>query len=252
MEHLNIEEVKTFVNENISAFHNKKLHSLQLINMKDILKKKNPYLFRAKNITVASDLVKSVLDAFLSSSEEKRFGDFLEELAVFISSKTCNGRKSAVTGIDVEFVNKKTHYLVSVKSGPNWGNASQHKKQEQDFQMAAKVLKQSKLTLNVQPVLGICYGKTRTSYLIGYLKVVGQNFWYLISEDENLYTDIIKPLGYKAKQYNEKFKRQKSKTINLFTKEFLSEFCDEGVINWKKLVEFNSGNLDIKENNAKN
>ncbi len=109
-----------------------------------------------------------------------------------------------------------------------------------------KVLKQSKHIHNVQPVLGICYGKTKTNYLHGYLKVVGQNFWYLISENENLYTDIIEPLGYRAKQHNTKFVKQRAKIINLFTQEFLKEFCDDGVINWKRVVEFNSGNLDIK------
>jgi len=249
MEKLNIGEVNGFVNKNISLFHQSKISTLKSINLKGLLKKKNPYLFKAKNITVASDLVKSILDAFLSSSEEKIFGDFLEELSVFISSKTCNGRKSAATGIDFEFVNKRIHYLVSVKSGPNWGNSSQQTKQERDFQNAVKVLKQSRRALNAQPVLGICYGKVKTSYVRGYLKVVGQNFWYLISENENLYTDIIEPLGYRAKQHNAKFKKEKSKIVNLFTKEFLEEFCDDGVINWKKLVEFNSGNLDLKKPN---
>ena len=247
MEKLNIDEVNDFVNKNISIFHQSKLNTLKAINLKALLKKKNPYLFKAKNITVASDLVRGILDAFLSSSEEKLFGDFLEELATFISSKTCKGRKSAATGIDLEFVNKGAHYLVSVKSGPNWGNSSQQRKQEDDFKNAVKILKQSKRTLNVQPVLGICYGKVKTSYVRGYLKVVGQNFWYLISEDENLYTDIIGPVGYRAKQHNAKFKKHKSKIINLFTQEFLADFCDDGVINWKKLVEFNSGNLDLKK-----
>jgi hypothetical protein len=49
-----------------------------------------------------------------------------------------------------------------------------------------------------------------------------------------------------AKQHNDKFHRQKSKIVNLFTKEFLNAFCQNGEIDWKKLVEFNSGNLDIK------
>jgi len=248
MEKLNISELTDFVNENISVFHQSKLNILESINLKRLLKKKNPYLFKAKNITVAGDLVTDILDAFLSSSEEKLFGDFLEELAVFISRKTFGGKKSSATGIDLEFENQGTIYLVSVKSGPNWGNSSQQKKQEADFQNAVKRLKQSRHTINVLPVLGICYGKVKTSHLRGYLKVVGQNFWYLISEDENLYTDIIEPLGHRAKQHNTKFLKQKSKIVNLFTQEFLAYFCDQGVINWKKLVEFNSGNLDLKEN----
>lgn len=77
------------------------------------------------------------------------------------------------------------------------------------------------------------------------MKVVGQNFWYLISENQNLYTDIVEPLGYRAKQYNDDFVKQKDRVLNIFTEEFIKDFCDNGEINWKKLVEFNSGNLDL-------
>jgi DNA modification methylase len=65
----------------------------------------------------------------------------------------------------------------------------------QDLKNATVRIKQSKRGMNVQAVLGICYGKTRTPYLRGYIKVVGQNFWYLISESKDLHTDIIGPLG---------------------------------------------------------
>lgn len=246
MQKLNLNEVKHFVSQNIITFHQNKLKVLQEINLKKLLKKKNPYLFKAKYIVVASDLIQMLLDAYLSSSEEKIFGDFLEDLAIFVASKTCNGRKSATTGIDLEFQYDGKLYLVSVKSGPNWGNNQQQNKQEQDFKTAVKVLKQSKHTLNVEPVLGICYGKTRTSYVRGALKIVGQNFWYFISDNQELYTDIIEPLGYKAKQHNEKFTKLKGEIINSFTKEFLVEFCDSnGAINWKKFVKFNSGNLKL-------
>ena len=248
MQELNLEEVNEYVNDNIVKFHENKIKTLQLLNLKTILKKKNPYLYKAKNIMIASDLVIDILEAYLSSSEEKHFGSFLEDLAIFISGKTCKGKKSAATGIDMEFNHKAIHYLVSVKSGPNWGNSSQQNKQEQDFKTAVKVLKQSNHTLNVQPVLGICYGKTKTSFLRGYMKVVGQNFWYLISENKHLYTDIIEPLGYEAKKHNDKFLEQKSKLINSFTEEFLKDFCVDGQIDWVKVVEFNSGNFDLIKN----
>ena len=246
MQKINIKEVENFVNKNITTFHQNKLNVLKGINLKSLLQKKNPYLFKAKNILVASELIYLLLEAYLSSSEEKIFGDFLEDLAVFIASKTCNGRKSAATGIDLEFEGDNKIFLVSIKSGPSWGNNAQQNKQEQDFKTAVKVLKQSKHTLNVEPVLGICYGKTKTSYVRGALKIVGQNFWYFISGNEQLYIDIIEPLGYKAKQHNEKFLKFKAQIINSFTKEFVSAFCSkDGAIDWKKLVEFNSGNLDL-------
>jgi len=76
--------------------------------------------------------------------------------------------------------------------------------------------------------------------------VVGQNFWYLISENRDLYTDIIEPIGYRAKEHNESFAFERSRVVNRFTKEFIDRFCDAtGAIDWVRLVEFNSGNYDL-------
>jgi hypothetical protein len=233
------------VNENIVDFHQRKIKSLEELRLKKLLTK-NPYLFKAKNVTTAAELVFGLLEAFLSSSEEKLFGDFLEGLAVFVAERTCDGHKSTASGVDLEFINKGVHYVVSVKSGPNWGNSSQQNKLEQDLKNAVARLKQSHRGVNVQAVLGICYGKTRTSYLRSYLKVVGQNFWYLISEDKALYTDIIQPIGYRAREHNEAFLVEKARISNRFTREFIGQFCDASdAIDWIKLVEFNSGNYDL-------
>ncbi len=244
MAKLNSEEVAHFVNNEIVAFHHKKLKKIESLELTQVLKKKNPYLFRAKNLLVASDLIRDIMDAFLYASEEKFFGDLLENLAIFIADEVYDGRKSAASGIDLEFDKENTRYLVSVKSGPNWGNNSQQVKQRQDFNRAITVLKQSNRNMNIQPVLGICYGKSKDSNRHGILKTMGQRFWYLISNNEELYTDIIEPLGHEAKKHNDKFKEQKANLINKFTSDFTIKFCAaDGSINWKKLVEFNSGNL---------
>lgn len=244
---LNLLEVCDYVNENIIDFHRRRISSLESLELKKLLKK-NPYLFRAKNITTANELITGLLDAYLSSSEEKLFGDFLEGLAVFIAGKTYNGHKSSASGVDLEFFKNDIHYIVSIKSGTNWGNSSQHKKLQEDLANAVKRIKQSHISINVQPVLGICYGKTKSSYLHGYFKVVGQNFWYLISDDKELYKEIIEPIGYRAKEHNETFYVEKSRVVNIFTKKFLDNYCYEnGSINWDKLVEFNSGNFNPKD-----
>ncbi len=246
MESLDFDQVREYVNGNIVDFHQWRIRLLEDLKLRDLLKK-NPYLFRAKNITRAQDLVEGLLDARLSSSEERLFGDFLEDLAIFIVGQTCGGHKSAVPGVDLEFMNVGIHYVVSVKSGPNWGNSSQQKKLAQDLRDAVTRVRQSRIAAKVEPVLGICYGKTRTTYTkAGYLKVVGQNFWYLISESRDLYTDIIEPIGYRAKEHNDAFYKQKDRVVNRFTKQFLEEFCDStGAIDWVELVEFNSGNYDL-------
>lgn len=157
------------------------------------------------------------------------------------------GQKSPAEGIDCEFQHDGIHYILSIKSGVNWGNSSQHKKQETNFQNALRVLKQSRHTKGVEAVLGCCYGKTKTTFLRGYYKIVGQNFWYFISGNENLYTDIIEPLGHKAREHNDKFLKQKGRVINLFTQEFIASYCSDGSIDWQKLVRFNSGNLNLPQ-----
>ncbi|MBM3179041.1 MAG: cytosolic protein [Chloroflexi bacterium] len=245
MNSLNLNHVRDYVNENIVDFHQRKLKSLAELNLEKLLTK-NPYLFKAKNLSKASELIDDLLNAFLSSSEEKLFGDFLEGLAVFVAEQTCNGHKSTAQGVDLEFFNSNTHYVVSVKSGPNWGNSSQQDKLEQDLKTAVARLKQSHHTLNVQSVLGICYGKTKTSFIRGYMKIVGQNFWYLISENPNLYIEIVDPIGYEAKKHNDDFLKKRGGIINILTKQLINKFCDKktGEIDWSKLVQFNSGNYN--------
>ena len=77
-----------------------------------------------------------------------------------------------------------------------------------------------------------------------YFKYCGQTFWEFISGDPALYTGLIEPLGHQAKEKNEEFQQSYAQIINKFTKEFGSQyFDDDGAINWKKLVEFNSSTV---------
>jgi hypothetical protein len=246
MKPIEIDEITQYVNENIIDFHDRRISILRNLTLHHLLNK-NPYLFRAKNVTKASELIEETMSAFLSSSEEKLFGDFLEDLAIFIAGKTADGHKSSSSGIDLEFSSNDIYYLVSVKSGSNWGNSSQHKKLAQDFRDAVIRLRQSKHVKMVQPILGICYGKSKTTITKdGYLKVVGQNFWTLISGKKELYTQIIEPIGYMAKEYNDNYLMERDKIINLLTRSFIDKFCDAtGVIDWPKVIEANSGNYDL-------
>lgn len=249
MNKIKIEEVNKFVEENIELFHLKRLGNLGNTNLKTLLKKKNPYLFKAKNIITAQELIESFLNAKLSSSEEKTFGDFLEDLAIYVANKTLNAEKSGQPGLDFEYTKEKIRYLVTVKSGLNWGNSSQWKALHDDFKRALRVLRQSVHIESVKTILGICYGNARTSLRRGIiLQVTGQNFWYMISGEDLFYQKIIEPLGYRAKELNEEFDSKKSRIINRFTGEFIKDFCKEnGEILWDKLVEFNSSNLTAKD-----
>lgn len=244
MKPISLGEVTEFVNLHIGEFHESRINRVNQIRLKDVLHKKNPYLFKAKNILTSEKLIESVLQAFLSSSEEELFGKFLEELAIFVAAKTLHGRKSPGEGIDLEFTKGGVVYLVSVKSGVNWGNSTQYAALKDRFRKAVRVLKQSKSVKSVQPVLACCYGRQRTVNNGEYLRICGQEFWNFISGNRNLYTELIEPLGHQAKQRNERYEEQLSRVINKFTKEFSEQFCDDGVIDWNRLVRFNSGNME--------
>jgi hypothetical protein len=239
-------DVVVYVEQNISSFHAKRLQNLERLKLRDILKRKNPYLFKAKNILTAQDLVKTLLDAHLSSQEETIFGDFLEGLAIFICNKVYDGKKSAAEGIDLEFDKEGIKYIVTIKSGPNWGNSDQINKMKDNFRKAKKILRTNNPTINIIAINGCCYGRNNKPDKGDYLKLCGQSFWEFISGNENLYVEIIEPLGHKAKEKNGQFLESYSQIVNQFTLQFIEMFCVGGKIDWEKLVKFNSAKVKIK------
>lgn len=238
-------QIVGFVKENIVDFHLARIENLNKLNLQTLLANKNPYLFRAKNLNVASDLISALLQARLSSSEEGSFGKFLEDLAVFVAKICGGGQKAGITGLDIDLTRNNVRYLIAVKSGRNWGNSSQHQALRKNFKNAVKVIKQSKHVGEIQPTLGICYGKFRTVNNGEFLHVGGQSFWHLLSGDSELYVDIVEPLGHEADNHDKVFAEKKDSTFNRLTREFTLDYCDtSGAIEWGRLVRFVSENLE--------
>ncbi len=237
-----IAKIQGYVNSHIDDFHNRRIESIKGLKLKTLIEKKNPYMFRTKDLRTPQDFVEPLLQAHISSSEESQFGGFMEGLAVFCSDLFQNTQKRPAPGLDISFVRDGIHYVIGIKSGNNWGNSSQQKKLNEDFKTAVKTLKQSRDVGEVMPVLGICYGKVREVHNGLYLKVSGQDFWNFISGDDNLYLEIIEPLGYEAEKHNERFQVERAATSTRFAHEFTELFCDaEFHIDWQKLVKFNCG-----------
>jgi len=248
MKKLILKDVSQYVEQNIGIFHQKRIQSLDGLKLSQVLKRKNPYLFKAKYVLTAEQIVRGLVDAHISSNEETVFGDWLEGLAIFINEKVYGGRKSGITGIDLEFDSVGIRNIVTIKSGPNWGNSSQIAKMVADFKTAKKALRTSNSQLNIVAVNGCCYGRDNNPDKGDYFKYCGQRFWEYISRDSELYTEIVEPLGFLAKVKNDGFVQSYSKMINKFTKEFANLFCnDSGEIAWGELVRFNSAIADSKK-----
>ncbi|MFJ4197710.1 PmeII family type II restriction endonuclease [Pseudomonas sp. NPDC089534] len=241
MQPLDLADVAKYVEENIGTFHQKRLDSLSRLKLKSVLKRKNPYMFKAKDVQTAEQIVRGILDAHVSSNEETLFGDWLEGLAIFINSKTYGGKKSAVAGVDLEFDKEGRRHLVAIKSGPNWGNSSQITQMRSYFKTAQRTLRTSDSGLNIVAVNGCCYGRDNNPDKGDYSKLCGQRFWEFISGDPDLFVELIEPLGYRAQERNAEFQVSYAQMVNKFTREFTNEFCDEaGAIQWSRLVRLNS------------
>jgi Type II restriction endonuclease EcoO109I len=231
---------RVFVEECITDFHRKRIESLEKLKLRDVLKRKNQYLFRAKNLNTADEIVAAILSAYLSSQEETLFGEVFEKIAIFICQQKYGGQKSSAEGIDLEFLREGIRYFVSIKSGPNWGNSSQIKKMTDNFQKIRKVLQTNARATQISFVNGCCYGQTDTDNG-AYRKVCGQAFWELISGEEDIYTEIIEPIGYRAKEKNDEFAIKYAQSKNRFVRDFIHDFCDtEGSILWGKLIALTS------------
>lgn len=244
---LNLEDVDKFIGLQLRDFFQQRIQILSELKLDDLLDT-NLYLLLPKCLQRVDTLVIGLLENFLTLSEDKLFAEFLENLAIFVVEKMHNGHKSTIPNVSFEFECNGIYYLVAVKHGPDFGDNFQQNELKYDLQQAMMQVEQLRKDIPVQPVIGICYGKSATSHLSSYLKVEGQNFWYLISSDKDLYIKIIEPIGYRAKEHNDEFWAEKARVTNRFTKAFLDDFCDaSGSINWERVVAFNSANFDLEE-----
>jgi hypothetical protein len=114
----------------------------------------------------------------------------------------------------------------------------------ENFVEAINDIQSSHPNIQAVAVNGCCYGQDANPNKGDYFKYCGQDFWEFVSGMKELYTQIIEPLGYRAKEKNEEFLEEYSRIVTNFTVEFASEFCENGKIDWKKLVEFNSAHLE--------
>ena len=173
MKPLELAEVTAYVKEHIGAFHDARLASLEQVRLKTILLRKNPYLFKAKNVLTASDVVRG----------------FLERLAIVVCGRVFQGQKSSAEGIDLEFTRDGKRFIVAIKSGPNWGNSQQITRMRDNFLRAKRTLNTNALASNVIAVNGCYYGKDDRPDKGDYLKLCGQRFWEFVRRPRSLSED---------------------------------------------------------------
>ncbi len=249
MKKINYEKLNKFIATDIvKPFYDKRIEKLTKSRIKNIVNRKNPYLFKAKNIQTAGDFAKDILDAFLSSQEETIFGDLLENLAIYINKDIFGGYKAEegkFRSVDLIFRQEKKLYIVGIKSGPNWGNSDQVNVMRKNFREAKRILKKEGEKSRIIAVNGCMYGRDNVSFKkhkkdngLNYYKLCGQKFWKLISGDNQLYKELIKPLDKEVKKRDDAFKELYAKKVNEMTKDIIELFHTKNMLDWNKIIDY--------------
>lgn len=250
---LDYDLLQDFVNrEVIGSFYDKRIRSLEALTLTKgrgaLMRRKNPYLFRAKDIRTAGEFVQYALDAFLSSQEEGIFGILLENLAIHICGQVFGGIKAPTRtypSVDLLFERESVYYIVGIKSGIAWGNSDQINAMARNFKLIKTRLRSEGETRPIQAVNGCMYGadanpfkENREDSELSYYKYCGDRFWELISGDKDLYVHLIEPLGKEARRRSPELADLYVKRVNEMTAELVTEFLTDGQIDWEKLIRF--------------
>lgn len=224
----------------LDNFYTSLIKKVDGLTIKDVIKSKNPYLFRAKSMNDAAQIVDAILSAFISSSEETVFGNvFFEPIAI----AAAQGHKALAEGVDIMVERDNTIYAIAVKSGPRVFNADSRKKQEQNFMAASKLAQQAKKRF--VPIVGYGYGKKKSSgrgLPKFYVELAGKDFWSELTGDNEFYIKLMRFMDKLPEKYIEDFNFSYQKASNRLIREFTQMFCfEDGSIDWEKLVRFNSG-----------
>lgn len=237
-------KLEALVRKSLNDFYQRRINKLSTLKLRDTLKKKNPYLFRAIGIQKASEIVERLLRDYMSSSDEGIFGDaFFEPIA-----KICSGGHVAPSeGVDVAIETDTVYTAIAVKSGPNIFNASQAKRMNDEFiSLRNRMLKLHK---QFDALLGHGYGRKNSDPTAKriYRIRAGQVFWEELTGDPDFYLKLIRLMRDHPTEHRAVYEQEWSKAVNRFEREFLNEFATEdGGIDWEKLARFNSGKDKIR------
>jgi hypothetical protein len=251
---INGKSLEKQLGELLDIFYAKRKGKLENLQLIPTLRRKNPYLYRATGVATGSEIIKQVMAAFISSSDETIFGnEFFEPLAKWAAAESAKTRENtmvsvgAAAGVDIAVEDAICYIALAVKSGTKVFNKQSRSTQQTEFQALRSRI--SKIKKQFRSVVGYGYGRKskRSSDARNYEELAGQDFWELVTGEADFYLRIMKFMEEKPRQHAAEFKDELAKTENRLVKEFLFHFAKaDGSINWEKLTEFNSGVAKMK------
>lgn len=199
-----LDKAKDFFTNTLVANHKKNTEKLKLklFNINPFLIK---YLANFMNgSSNPEDIAKAlVYPRVLGTSVNTSFGTNLQKFC----TSTLEGFASTTSGIDIEFIDYtdgRKKYC-QIKAGPNTINKDDVKTIVDHFGAVKRLARTNGLSLLYDDlIVGVFYG-TKSELNAHYKKIdeeypviIGQDFWYRLTGDENFYYDLIDTIAESA------------------------------------------------------
>ena len=221
--------INAFVDDFVEPFK-KRLAELTFLKL---IRRKNPYLYRASGISSVEELVERALSDFVSSSTETFFGVALEHFITSLPGLI----KSSAPGVDVEKRSGQLVELFAIKSGPAGYNSSSFKTQREDLARSKTILEQQ-ADLVVRAFVGCSYGRQRDGRLSsGYIVLSSKNLWAKLSDDVDFYMKVLDAYGCVSKFYEGDVEA----THDRLLAEAKERFSKGSGVDWAKVLQAGSG-----------
>ena len=196
-----LNKAKDFFTNTIVANHKKNIKKLNLESFNV-----NPFLIKylanfMNGSSNPEDIAKALIyPRVLGTSINTSFGTNLQKFC----TSTLDGFASTTSGIDIEFidcVDGRKKYC-QIKAGPNTINKDDIKTITDHFSAVKRLARTNGLALAYDDlIVGVFYG-TKAELNAHYKKIdedypvlVGQEFWYRLTGDQNFYSDLINTLA---------------------------------------------------------
>lgn len=197
-----LEKSKEFFRDIVVESHIK--NTKKLVKLKEF--NVNPFLITyLANYLTGNNSAESIAKALiyprvLGTSINTLFGNRIQTFC----NKVLNSFASTTSGIDIEFIDAidNRRKYCQIKAGPNTINKDDVETIKNHFKGVRKLARTNGLSIEFNDlVLGVLYG-TKKELNGNYRKVnedypviVGQEFWYRLTGDEDFYADLISAFG---------------------------------------------------------
>ena len=205
---------------------------LDKLTMKELARRKNPYLYRATGVSTCKEYVDRAFQEYTATMRGNYFGNFFESVARILSG----GTKPVGTGeIDLEVQREGELFLYAIKSGASGHNASSGTSARNDLDAVGN--QRTIAGFIVHKRIAYAYGRRRTHEKDGIEKMTSKAFWAEMSGDDDFYVKFLEV----AALLSPLFQADMDAPYERLLAEAHELFCEDEVIQWDKVIRLVSG-----------